>query len=58
MSAQFKTTAEYIQHHLQHWQLDLTTMKLGPAQGFWVLNLDTLIVSISIGVLFLAFSII
>lgn len=55
MSQQPKTSAEYIQHHLDHWQLDLTTMHTGPAHGFWVLNLDTLVVSITLGIIFLGF---
>lgn len=49
------TSAEYIQHHLYHWQLSLHTLKFGPDSSFWVLNLDTLIVSIVVGVLFLLF---
>lgn len=57
MSATQKTltTTEYIQHHLTHWQLNLHTLKLGPSTNFWVLNLDTMIVSITLGVLFLGF---
>lgn len=49
------TTADYIQHHLQHWQLNLKTFVVGPDSSFWVLNLDTLAVSISVGLLFLGF---
>lgn len=41
------STSEYIHHHLLHWQVSL-----GPG-SFWKLNLDTLIVSIVLGVLFL-----
>lgn len=48
------TPAQYIQHHLQHLQLNLHTMKIGPSSGFMVLNLDTLSVSIVIGILFLS----
>jgi F-type H+-transporting ATPase subunit a len=47
--------ADYIQHHLQHLQLNLTSMKVGPSSSFLTLNLDTLAVSIILGVLFLAF---
>lgn len=47
------TAAEYIQHHLTHWQINLKTGVVGPDHGFWVLNLDTLIISIGLGVLFL-----
>jgi F-type H+-transporting ATPase subunit a len=53
MSGNTVTTAEYIQHHLTHWQLNLQTGVIGPDHGFWVLNLDTLIVSIVLGLLFL-----
>jgi F-type H+-transporting ATPase subunit a len=47
------TSSEYIQHHLTHWQLNLHTFKLGPSTDFWVINLDTLIISFTLGVLFL-----
>ena len=43
------TSAEYVQHHLQHWQWQLV-----PGSTFWTLNVDTLLVSITLGVLFLA----
>lgn len=49
------TPAEYIQHHLQHLQLNLHTMKIGHSSDFMVLNLDTLAVSIGLGILFLSF---
>lgn len=42
------TQGQYVQHHLEHLTLDLKTMHIG-GEGFWVLNLDTLIVSIVIG---------
>ncbi|MFZ9035213.1 MAG: F0F1 ATP synthase subunit A [Francisellaceae bacterium] len=41
------TSSEYVKHHLHHWQI-----KLGDS-AFWTLNIDTLIVSIALGVLFL-----
>lgn len=48
------SATSYIVHHLGHLQLDLTTMEVGGNMpGFWVLNLDTLITSILLGVLFL-----
>jgi len=47
------TSADYIQHHLTHWQLNLQTGVIGPDHGFWVLNLDTLLISIVLGILFL-----
>lgn len=55
MSAEKITPAQYIEHHLTHWQLDLTTFKLGKNSGFLVLNLDTLLISIVLGVIFLGF---
>src|SRR5690349_6981837 len=36
---------QYIQHHLEHLQLNLTTWKLSDG-GFWTLNLDTFIVGL------------
>ncbi len=53
MSQTALTAAEYIQHHLSHWQLNVKTGAIGPDHGFWVLNLDTLIISIVLGVLFI-----
>jgi F-type H+-transporting ATPase subunit a len=41
---------EYIQHHLTHLQLNLHNFSLGDG-GFWTINLDTLILSILIGVI-------
>lgn len=52
MSFWHPTEGEYVQHHLQYLQLNLHTMRLGNG-GFWTLNLDTLAVSIALGVLFL-----
>ena len=43
---------QYIEHHLSHLELNLKTMQIGSGGGFWTLNLDTLIVSILLGVLF------
>ena len=42
------TSAEYVQHHLEHFSFNLSTMTVGRG-GFWTLNLDTLFVSIVIG---------
>lgn len=48
------TSSQYIQHHLEHLQLNLTTFQLTHNDhSFWVLNLDTLGVSIVLGILFL-----
>lgn len=43
---------EYIQHHMLNLTLNLHTMTLGNG-GFWTLNLDTLIFSLFLGLLFL-----
>ncbi len=46
------TPGQYIQHHLEHLTLNLKTMSIGgEGGGFWTLNLDTLIISILIGLL-------
>lgn len=47
--------AEYIQHHLTHWQIDLTTLSVGKNSAFLVLNLDTLLISILLGIAFCSF---
>ncbi len=38
-------SSNYIEHHLQHLQLNLNTFKLGN-NGFWTLNLDTFFVGL------------
>jgi len=38
--------AGYIEHHLEHLQLNLSTFTLGK-NGFWTLNLDTFLVSLA-----------
>lgn len=43
--------AEYVQHHLHHWVFDLKTMRFEQTHSFWALNIDTLLVSIVLGVL-------
>lgn len=45
------SAGDYIQHHLEHLTLNLKTGQLNSNAGFWTLNLDTLIVSIILGVL-------
>lgn len=52
------TSAEYIQHHLAHWQYSFYTHSFGAftsGQGFWVINVDTLLISIVLGALFVGF---
>lgn len=46
-----KTPGQYIQHHLGHLTLNLKTLSIGEGGGFWSLNLDTLSVSIMLGLL-------
>lgn len=46
--------AEYIQHHMTNWQLNLHTFKLGNG-GFWTLDLDTILISVVLGALFIVF---
>lgn len=54
MSVLHPTEGEYIQHHLEHLQLNVQTWTITHGQtGFWLLNLDTLILSIVLGLLFL-----
>ena len=36
----------YMQHHLHHWQV-------GAESGFWVVNLDSMIFSVGLGLFFL-----
>ena len=46
------TSTEFISQHLQYLTFNLKTMSFGDG-GFWTLNLDTLVISILFGVLFL-----
>jgi F-type H+-transporting ATPase subunit a len=48
-----KTQAEYVQHHLNHFQLNLRNFKLGDGGGFWTLHLDTIIVTLIVGIAFM-----
>lgn len=45
------TPSEYVQHHMFHWQLNLHNFTFTDG-GFWTLNLDTLIISVTLGILF------
>ena len=47
------SNTHYIKHHLTYLTFNVKTMSLGPSQGFWTLNLDTLFFSILLGVLVL-----
>ncbi|WP_423063270.1 F0F1 ATP synthase subunit A [Candidiatus Paracoxiella cheracis] len=44
--------AEYVQHHMQHWQLNLHNFTFSNG-GFWTFNLDTIIISVVLGCVFL-----
>lgn len=44
--------SEYVQHHLQHLLLNLSNFTF-TNNGFWTLNLDTTVVSLAMGILFL-----
>lgn len=47
-------SSSYILHHLTYLKLDLQTMTINPeATGFWVLNLDSVIFSVVLGLLFI-----
>jgi F-type H+-transporting ATPase subunit a len=47
-------SADYVQHHLNFLQLDLSTFKLtSGSTGFWVLNLDSMLMSIVLGLVFI-----
>ncbi|ABS77704.1 ATP synthase subunit A [Coxiella burnetii] len=46
------TSAEYVQHHMSHWKLNLHNFTFTDG-GFWTLNLDTLIISVVLGALFI-----
>ncbi|MFW0097429.1 MAG: F0F1 ATP synthase subunit A [Coxiella endosymbiont of Haemaphysalis qinghaiensis] len=46
------TSTKYIQDHMIHWTLNLHNFTF-TGGGFWTLNLDTLIISVVLGLLFL-----
>ena len=45
------TSDEFLQNHLEHLQLNLSNGVLGHGEGFWMLNLDTIVVSIVVALL-------
>lgn len=49
------TSSQYIQHHMQNLVLGVQDWSIGHGDGFWVLHLDTVLISIALGVLFLGF---
>ncbi len=50
MSTELLTSSEYLHHHLQHWSVNLMP---GANNPFWVLHLDTVVVSALLGFAFL-----
>lgn len=46
------TSSQYVQHHLHHLVLNLKTWQFNSKGGFWSLNLDTTVVAIVLGLLF------
>lgn len=44
------STEQYIEHHLEHLQLNLNTFTIGN-NGFWTLNLDTIVIGIVTAIL-------
>src|SRR3990167_1496970 len=52
MTAKTLTSAEYVQHHMVHWQLNLHDFTFTNG-GFWTLNLDTILISLVLGCLFI-----
>ncbi|MCD6047289.1 MAG: atpB [Gammaproteobacteria bacterium] len=43
--------SSYVQHHLEHWQLNVLTMKIGDG-GFWTINLDSMLISLIAALVF------
>jgi F-type H+-transporting ATPase subunit a len=48
VSGQLLTSGEYVRHHMTHFGLDLQTMQI-QSSGFWALHLDTLFISLVLG---------
>lgn len=47
------TSSQYVQHHLHHLMLNLKTWQFNDKGGFWTLNLDTTVVAIVLGFIFI-----
>jgi len=52
MSETIANSADYLQHHMHNWQLNLHNFTFSNG-SFWVLDLDTILISVVLGVLFL-----
>lgn len=48
-----QTSANYVQHHLQHLSFNLRTLRFASEGSFWNLNLDTFLLSTVLGIGFL-----
>jgi F-type H+-transporting ATPase subunit a len=48
MNVESITQAEYVQHHLEHLSLNMSSLGYSK-NGFWTLNLDTFLVSLTLG---------
>lgn len=49
------SSTHYIKHHLTYLTFDLKTMSLGSSGGFWTINLDTVFISVFLGLIALTF---
>ena len=49
------SSTHYIKHHLTYLTFDLKTLSLGTTGGFWTINLDTVIISLALGISALLF---
>lgn len=49
------SSTHYIKHHLTYLTFDLKTLSLGATGGFWTINLDTVIISLALGISALLF---
>ncbi|MDQ2995327.1 MAG: F0F1 ATP synthase subunit A, partial [Pseudomonadota bacterium] len=47
------TASEYIQHHLTNLQFNVKTLTFGENGGFWTINVDTLLISVILGLAFI-----
>lgn len=52
MSVAVLTPTEYVQHHMVHWKLNLHNFSFTDG-GFWTINLDTVLIALLLGVLFI-----
>lgn len=49
------SSTHYIKHHLTYLTYDLKTMSLGASGGFWTINLDTIFISVALGLFVVLF---